>query len=117
MDDALCDAHLVESIDLNEYCVDNVPSSFLVRVSGDSMHLKGIQHDDIAVVDKSVHPREGSVVVAYYQGGFTIKALHFNPLRLVAFDGKDTVYPISEGDEFEVFGCVVSIVRSLKAQG
>lgn len=114
MDDSLAGAHLIDFVDLNELCMTSPASSFLLRVSGDSMIHKGIFDGDVAVCDKSIEAKDGSVIIAMYNGGFTIKELKLAPLRLVAYDVNSTVYEISEGDDFEVFGVVTNVIRSLK---
>lgn len=74
----------------------------------------GIFDRDIAVCDKSLEAKDGSIIIAYYLGGFTIKEFKENPPRLVAYDGKSTTYPIDEASDFEYFGTVTNVIRSLR---
>lgn len=59
---------LEKRLDLNEYLVRNPPATFLVRVCGQSMKDAGIFDGDMLVVDKSLEPVSGSVVVAIVHG-------------------------------------------------
>lgn len=62
-------------IDLNEHLIRDETSTFIVRVSGDSMEPAGISDGDELIVDRSLEPQHGSVVVAVLDGELTIKRL------------------------------------------
>ncbi len=64
-----------ESIDLNRELIRHREATFFARVKGDSMIDAGYMPGDLLVVDKSLDPKDGDVVVAYVDGGFTIKEL------------------------------------------
>lgn len=63
------------ALDLNELLVSRPVSTYYLRVDGDSMSGAGIASGDIVVVDKSLEPRSGDVVVAAVDGEFTLKRL------------------------------------------
>lgn len=64
-----------ESIDLNRELIRHRDATFFARVKGESMIDAGYQPGDLLVVDRSLEPQQGDVVVAYVDGGFTIKEL------------------------------------------
>lgn len=64
-----------EAIDLNKTLIKHREATFLARVKGDSMIDAGYMPGDLLVIDKSLEPQDGDVVVAYVDGGFTIKEL------------------------------------------
>ncbi len=66
----------MESIDLNRELVRHPATTFYARAVGDSMTDRGISDGDLLVVDKSLEPQEGNMVVAYIDGEFTLKTLH-----------------------------------------
>src|SRR5690606_39114246 len=51
------------------------PNVYLVRVSGPSMVGAGIYDGDVLVVNRALEARSGNVVVAYVDGGMTVKRL------------------------------------------
>ena len=69
------DDFIERSIDLNEQMVTNPIATFFVRASGHSMQGAGIHDGDLLVVDRSVLPKHGSVVIAIIDGGLTVKRL------------------------------------------
>ncbi|MCI1778413.1 MAG: translesion error-prone DNA polymerase V autoproteolytic subunit [Bacteroidales bacterium] len=62
-------------IDLNRVLVKNPSSTFMARVSGDSMQDAGIRDGDILIIDKSIEPRNGAIAVCYVDGEFTLKTI------------------------------------------
>lgn len=62
-----------QQIDLQRLLVPNRPSTFLVRVAGDSMVLARLFDGDIAVVDRSLSPCDGDIVVVDVDGERSFK--------------------------------------------
>ena len=67
--------YLHESLDFNRDLIKHPEATFYGRVDGDSMTEAGICDGDIAVIDRSLEPQNGNVVVAYINNEFTIKYL------------------------------------------
>ncbi|HEX9086128.1 MAG TPA: translesion error-prone DNA polymerase V autoproteolytic subunit [Arthrobacter sp.] len=95
-------------IDLNKHLIKDITCTFLVRVSGHSMDGAGISDGDELVVDRSLTPVDGNVVVAVLDGELTIKRLRLDRgrVRLVAEnpDYPDVVIP--ELAELSIWGVV-----------
>jgi DNA polymerase V len=69
------DDFIERSLDLNEQLVTNPIATFFVRASGHSMDGAGIHDGDLLIVDRSVTPSHGSIVIAAIDGGLTVKRL------------------------------------------
>ncbi len=67
--------YLELDIDLNTHLIKNPISSFFLRVSGNSMNKTGIYDNDLLIIDRSINPKSGDVVVALLDGEFTLKRL------------------------------------------
>ena len=96
-------------LDINDYLVQNPVSTFFFPVEGDSMQGAEIFAGDILVVDKSVTPVHGHVVVAFVNGERLVKRLHHRAGR-VALVAENRRYPaleIQEGMELHVWGVVI----------
>ena len=107
--------YVERDIDLNEWLVRNRLATYIVRVEGDSMEGE-IRHDDRLIVDRSLEPRHGDVVVACVDGELLVK-------RLVVEDGKhllvaeNPAYPAVElnGDrELVIWGVATHCVHGLR---
>ena len=62
-------------LDLNELLVKRPAATYFVRVEGDSMVGAGIRDGDLLVVDRSLRPADGDVIIASVDGDFTVKTL------------------------------------------
>lgn len=67
------DDYVEDDIDLQRLLIANRPATFLVRVAGDSMILARLFDGDLAVVDRSLTPRNGDVVVVDVDGERSFK--------------------------------------------
>lgn len=104
-----------KQLDINEYLIRNPVSTFFFLVQGDSMEGAEIFDGDILVVDRSVRPRHGHVVVAFINGERLVKRLYRRAGRL-ALVAENPAYPtleIQDGMELEVWGVVVGKFKRL----
>ncbi len=67
--------YLELGIDLNQHLIKNPISTFFLRVSGNSMNNAGIYDKDLLIIDRSINPTPGNIVVAVLDGEFTLKRL------------------------------------------
>ena len=109
--------YLHESLDFNRDLIRHPEATFYGRVAGDSMQDAGICEGDIAVIDRSVEPQDGDVIVAYINGEFTIKFLDLTHrkdgyIELRPANKKYSPIRIDENDSFEVWGVVVWTIKS-----
>ncbi|MCU8647143.1 peptidase, partial [Escherichia coli] len=61
-----------QPLDLHDYCVKRPASTFFIRCDGLSMIDAGIAPRDLLVVDCSIRPAHGAIVVARVDGEFTV---------------------------------------------
>lgn len=96
--------YAAKEMSLNDYFVKHQDATYIVEAQGDSMIDAGICEGDILIVDRSVEPRSGDIVLAFLHGDFTIK-------RLVIADGVPElhpenhtgVYPVIRPGEFDTW--------------
>ncbi len=62
------DDYLEGTLDLNEHLIRRPAATFFLRVSGDSMTGAGIYPGDILIVDRSLPPADGRIVIAVIAG-------------------------------------------------
>ena len=100
-------------LDLNDLLIDNPTSTFFVRVSGDSMQDAGIFDTDILVVDRSVAPEQGKIVVAAVYGELVVKQLgiHNNAPALLSANAEYAPIEVESNDDVFVWGVVIGSVR------
>ncbi|MDR1367200.1 MAG: translesion error-prone DNA polymerase V autoproteolytic subunit [Candidatus Accumulibacter sp.] len=99
-------------IDLNEHLIRNPAATFFLVVSGDSMVGEGIDDGDMVIVDRSVEPRSGSIVVAAIEGDFTLKRFVKTAASFELHSGNPeypVIHPKHEDDH--IVGVVCWILR------
>ena len=95
-------------LDINEYLVRNPVSTFFFSVEGDSMQGAEIFDGDMLVVDKSIRPHHGHIVIAFVDGQRLVKRLYQRAGR-VALLAENSLYlplEINESMEFLIWGVV-----------
>lgn len=106
-----------ESLDFNRDLIRHPEATFYGRVKGDSMMNAGIYAGDIAVIDRSLVPENGDVIVAYIDKEYTIKYLDLTHrqegyIELVPANDNYKPIRIDELDNFEVWGVVVWTIHN-----
>ena len=132
--------YLEPPLDLNELLVKRPAATFFVRVEGDSMIGAGIRDKDLLVVDRSLTPANGDIIIAAVDGEFTVKTLRVlgNRERGIGNGGErgngelgigngggvryvlepaNPNYPsieIKKGNRLDCFGVVTSVIHQFK---
>lgn len=69
----LVDGEMTDTMSINDYLVKDKDSSYLLEVRGDSMIDEGIREGDLVVVERKGIPKDGDIVIAEVDGGWTMK--------------------------------------------
>lgn len=107
--------YVEEDIDLRKYLQPNTTSIYLARVKGDSMINAHIPNDAIVVIDKSIKPKNNSVVVATVNGEKVIKHFIKTHSGLFLSPSNPHYKPIKISDEmdFAIWGVVTHVIVKL----
>lgn len=65
--------HLENKLSLDELIIRRPAATYFVRVKGDSMTEAGIHSGDLVVIDRSLKPQQGSLVVVLLDGKHKLK--------------------------------------------
>ena len=109
------DDYIETTLDLNEELVGDSTATFFLQVSGTSMTQIGIHDGDTIIVDRSIEPTDGDVVVAALDGELTVKRYevrHGQP-TLVPESADHAPIPIEEGQSFVVWGVVTKSIHDI----
>ena len=105
--------YIENNLNLHDHIVKKPAATFFMKASGDSMTGVGIFPDDILVIDRSIKPRSGQIVVASVEGEYTLKILKIQ-------DGKPCLLPanskykpiiIQNMEELQIFGVLTHNVH------
>ncbi|MFB6355478.1 MAG: LexA family protein [bacterium] len=109
------DDHMEKRLDLNEHLIEHPAATFFVRVSGNSMIDAGIHDDDILVVDRSLEPRDGKVVIAVLNGELSVKRLkkREDALYLQAENDDYQSIEVSKESDLRIWGVATHVIHDL----
>ncbi|MGG7056287.1 LexA family protein [Nitrosomonas sp. ANs5] len=106
------DEYVENCLDLNTYLIRNRAATFFFRVAGDSMTGAHIHDGDMLIVDRSIEPRHGHIVLAVINNEYTVKRL-YSVAGVVELHAENPAYPpirFQEHEELQVWGVVVGTV-------
>ncbi len=86
-----------------------------LRVEGYSMKDAGILPGDLVLVRSQNNANSGETVIAYYNGGVTVKKLdrRGNRIRLIPANEEYSPMDIGPEDDFQIVGRVMLVLRDL----
>ena len=102
---------LSDLISMDEYLITKPESSFLLKVSGDSMTGAGIMEGDMVIIEKGRNPKTGDIVIAEVDGDWTMKYFQKKGKRIV-LEAANPKYPdIIARTELRIGGVVTAVIR------
>src|SRR5687768_16292052 len=113
---AAADDYMERGIDLSEQLIMNNPATFFMRVNSEAMINASLHAGDVAIVDRSLKPSSGKIVIAVLSGEMLIRRFEksFNKMRLIP--ETDSLAPIDIDpycEEFSIWGVVTYVIHAV----
>jgi DNA polymerase V len=108
--------YIADNLDLNEYLIKHPAATFLVKATGDSMINAGIHDNDILVVDRSLKPSPGKIIIIAIDGQLTVKRLHKSDQGSFVLMPDNPAYKpieVREGSDTYIWGVVTQVIHSV----
>ncbi|MCH9692194.1 MAG: S24 family peptidase [Gammaproteobacteria bacterium] len=105
------DDHQEAPLSIEQHLITRPAATFLARANGDSMQGLGIFDRDLLIVDRSLEPLQGDVVVVALDGQLTCKVLDRHRGRLLSANEQYPPIPIEETQDIVVEGVVKASIR------
>lgn len=111
------EGYIEGSIDLNKTLVKSPATTFIARAKGLSMEGRGIATGDLVVIDRSIEPYDGCIVVAWVDDGFTMKTFRIKGSgknRRIWLEPANPEFPvieITEDNQFIIWGVVTYTIQ------
>jgi len=102
---------LRDILSLDEYLISHPESSFLLKVSGDSMVGEGIKPGDLVIVDRARQPKNGDVVVVEVDGQWTMKYFRKRGSEIILEAANHNYPPVKPRQEVKLGGVVTAVIR------
>lgn len=105
-----------ESVDLNKKFINHPDSTFLIEASGYSMINAFIPPKATLLVDRSISPKNGDIILADLNGRLTVKFFKRNPFKcwLVPANSKYREIEITPDISFTIWGVVTQIITDAR---
>jgi SOS regulatory protein LexA len=102
----------LDSISFDEYLISDPSKTYVLEVKGDSMIEEGIHEGDLVVVERKNEPKDGDIVIANVDGGWTMKFLRKKPGQPVWLEPANKNYkPIHPENEMTIAAVVKGVIR------
>lgn len=109
------DDYVEKTLDLNDLLIQKPAATFFVRAEGESMLGAGIHPNDILVVDRSLEPVVGKIVICALNGELTVKRLK-SIGREIVLGAENPHYPdiiVQEDIDLVIWGVVTNVIHPL----
>jgi DNA polymerase V len=102
-----------ETLSLNELLIKRPTSTFFMKIQGDSMQEAHLYDGDIVIVDRSLTPLPGNIVIATINGELVIKRLEKigNTYQLTSENPAYTPFVITEELDSLIWGVVTFTIH------
>ena len=107
--------YIQERIDLNKEFIKHPLSTFIIESAGYSMINAFIPPKARLIVDRSITPKNGDIVLAFLNGEFTVKFLKKNKYKcwLVPANSKFKEIEITDEMNMQIWGVVTHIITNV----
>jgi DNA polymerase V len=108
------DSDIDKEIDLNELLVEHPANTFFAKFNGVSSKEIGVETGDILVVDSSINPDNGKIVLVSLNDDFSIKIYRTVNNNIYLESQTDNFVPlkIEPYMEYKIIGVVTKIIHS-----
>jgi DNA polymerase V len=111
---AAADDYAERGIDLNEQLVKNKPATFFMRVNSDVMTGAGIHIGDVVIVDRSLEPKNGKIVIAIVDGELLIRRIEMTETKTVLLPGNKKLSTIDiTASGLKLWGVVTYVIHNV----
>jgi DNA polymerase V len=104
------------TVDIVDFLVSNPDHTFFVNVVGDSMKDIGIYDGDTLIIDRSIIPKSGEIIVARVFNELTVKRFVRNGKRVIlaAENKAHKNIEVTEDMDFSIIGVVTTSIKKFR---
>jgi repressor LexA len=102
---------VLDTISLDEYLINDRDATYMLRVKGDSMKDAGIVEGDMVIAERASAAKEGEIVIADVDGGWTMKYLRTKRGKAYLEPANKAFKPIYPEGELTIAAVVRGVVR------
>ncbi|OGF77633.1 repressor LexA [Candidatus Giovannonibacteria bacterium RIFCSPHIGHO2_02_43_13] len=107
----LVEEEVLHTRNLDDWLVTSRDSTYLLQVRGDSMIEAGIMNGDTVIADRSRPAKNGDIVIAEVDGGWTMKYLKKTGSKVELLPANKNYKPITPRHDLNIAAVVTSVIR------
>lgn len=107
----VADEHTLDTLNLDNYLVADRSSTYLLEVKGDSMIEEGIKEGDLVIVERTNNPKDGDIVIAEVDQGWTMKYFKKKGNKVYLQPANKNYKPIYPEQDLKISAVVKGVIR------
>ena len=108
---SVADSENLDTLNLDSYLIGNRSATYLLEVKGDSMIEEGIKEGDLVVVERRNDAKDGDIVIAEIDGGFTMKYFKKKGNSVYLLPANKNYKPIYPENDMRISAVVKGVIR------
>jgi repressor LexA len=108
---AIAEEETLNTLNLDNYLIKNRDNSYLLEVKGDSMIEEGIKEGDYVIVERRNDPKDGDIVIAEVDGGWTMKYFKKKGNKVYLQPANRNYKPIFPENDMKISAVVKGVIR------
>jgi SOS regulatory protein LexA len=108
---SVAEEEALDMLSLDEYLVEHKEASYLLEVKGDSMIEAGIHEGDLVIAERKGEPKDGDIVIAEVDGGWTMKYYRKKGSQIYLQPANKNYKNIYPESELHVAAIVKGVIR------
>lgn len=105
------DPNTLDTFNLQEFLIKDTDSTYLLEVKGDSMIEEGILEGDMVIAERKNTAKDGDIVIAEVDGGWTMKFLRHKNGKPYLEPANKNYKPIYPEYDLKVAAIVRGVIR------
>ncbi len=101
----------LDTLNLDNYLIKNRSSTYVLEVKGDSMIEEGIKEGDLVIVERRNDPKDGDIVIAEVDGGWTMKYFKKKGSQVYLQPANKNYKPIYPEVDMKISAIVKGVIR------
>lgn len=101
----------LDTISLEDFLIEEKDKTYILEVKGDSMIEAHIEEGDYVLVERKGDPRDGDIVIAEIDGGWTMKYFRKKGEKVWLEPANKNYKPMYPKESFQVSAIVKAVIR------
>ena len=107
----LAEEEVLSTVNLDSLLIKNRPMTYMLEVKGDSMIEEGIKEGDLVIVERREDAKDGEIVIAEVDGGWTMKYFRKKGNKIYLEPANKNYKPIYPEQDLKVAAVVKGVIR------